>query len=190
MRVRETLVALFMCGATLGCLPSSFDDLTAPGVDGPKCDASDCLDGAANASPDAASAGDSAVDAASDDAATEPDADAPEPSCETPPRECEPGSPDETRVVDCPTCGSRSQARSCSADTCTWGEWRDTSDCTPWCDECVEIVYCDTPDSVAANRGTWCRQLACTPGQALGSCEERIPDTCGTKIEPFLMEYL
>jgi hypothetical protein len=188
MRVGETSVALLVCGAMLGCLPSSFDDLTDPGGDGPRCDASDCLDAAMDASSDASSAHDAALPDAGDDA-SEPDAQMPVPTCDAPAPECDPAAPAETRTVDCPTCGSRMQSRSCSADTCTWGEWMNTTACT-WCDECAEIVYCDTPDAVAPNRGTWCRQLACSPEQALAECEESIPGTCGTKIEPFLMQYL
>jgi hypothetical protein len=50
------------------------------------------------------------------------------------------------------------------------------------------VMYCDTPPDVA-NRGTWCRQKACSREQALADCNEDVAEVCGTKIEPFLMEY-
>jgi hypothetical protein len=50
-------------------------------------------------------------------------------------------------------------------------------------------VYCDTPDDVATNRGTWCQQKACSREQALADCNEDVSDACGTKIAPFYMQY-
>lgn len=54
--------------------------------------------------------------------------------------------------------------------------------------KCSEVVYCDTPADIA-NRGTWCRQKACSREQALGDCNEDVSNVCGKKIEPFYMEY-
>jgi hypothetical protein len=99
---------------------------------------------------------------------------------------CAPGAK-ETRSAACTTCGSRTQARTCSPDTCTWGAWSDTSACT-WCEQCSEVVYCDTPANIA-NRGTWCRQTACSREQALADCKEDVERVCGAFTQPFLMEY-
>jgi len=101
--------------------------------------------------------------------------------------ECTPGTPAQTRTVDCTTCGTRNQQRTCNPNSCSWDGWTDTSACT-WCEQCSIIMYCDTPDNVAANRGTWCRQQACSREQALGDCREDVARVCGTLIEPFFMD--
>ena len=101
--------------------------------------------------------------------------------------ECDPDGPAQTQEVACPTCGSKTQSRSCSASTCTWGAWSDTSACT-WCEECSKIMYCDTPADIA-NRGTWCRQEACSREQALADCKEDVKNICGAMTQPFFMEY-
>jgi hypothetical protein len=101
--------------------------------------------------------------------------------------ECDPSGPAQTQSVSCPTCGSKTQKRTCSPSTCTWGAWSDTSACS-WCEECAEVVYCDTPADVA-DRGTWCRQKACSREQALADCKEDVQRVCGGFTQPFLMEY-
>jgi hypothetical protein len=101
--------------------------------------------------------------------------------------ECDPGGPAEQRSVGCTTCGSKTQSRTCSAETCSWGAWTDTSACS-WCEQCAEVVYCDTPANIAS-RGTWCRQKACSREQALADCKEDVEGTCGSMIQPFYMEY-
>jgi hypothetical protein len=95
----------------------------------------------------------------------------------------------ETRSVACTTCGSRNQKRTCSS-SCTWGGWENDGRCS-WCEQCARVVYCDTPNNVAANRGTWCVQEACSQEQALDDCKEdaRRPDICNGITEPFYMEY-
>jgi hypothetical protein len=50
-------------------------------------------------------------------------------------------------------------------------------------------VYCDTPNDVAQNRGTWCRQNACSARQAEGACLEDIRALCGAVVEPLYIEY-
>jgi hypothetical protein len=109
-------------------------------------------------------------------------------ACSNQVTECDPSAPAQTQTVSCTTCGTRTQSRSCSRDTCTWGPWSDTSACS-WCEECSEVVYCDTPASIA-DRGTWCRQKACTRQQALGDCMEDIQSACGATTQPFYMQYL
>jgi hypothetical protein len=109
-------------------------------------------------------------------------------ACSNATTECDPGAPAQTQTVACTTCGSRTQTRTCSRDTCTWGAWSDSSACS-WCEECSEVVYCDTPADIA-DRGTWCRQKACSREQALADCLEDIVPACGTTIQPFFMQYL
>ncbi len=101
---------------------------------------------------------------------------------------CDPNGPAQTQTVACTTCGTKTQSRSCSRDTCTWGPWTDISACT-WCQECSQVVYCDTPANIA-DRGTWCRQKACSREQALGDCMDDVKAVCGATVQPFLMEYL
>lgn len=108
--------------------------------------------------------------------------------CEGEHVECDPTAPSPPQAVACTTCGTRNQSRSCSPATCTWGPWMDISACT-WCNECSEVVYCDTPSDIA-NRGTWCRQKACSRPQALGNCMEDAQRVCGGITQPFFMEYL
>jgi hypothetical protein len=101
--------------------------------------------------------------------------------------ECDPNGAAQTQTVSCPTCGSKTQKRTCSPTTCKWGAWSDSSACS-WCDECSEVVYCDTPANIA-DRGTWCRQKACSREQALADCKEDVQNVCGGFTQPFLMEY-
>ncbi|MET0390765.1 MAG: hypothetical protein ABW321_32630, partial [Polyangiales bacterium] len=98
---------------------------------------------------------------------------------------CTPGQ-SETRDANCMTCGQRKQTRTCNAQTCAWNAWADSSACT-WCEDCAEIVYCDAP---AANRGTWCRQKACSRPQAEGDCGEDIRSVCGSVTQPYYFEPL
>lgn len=109
-------------------------------------------------------------------------------ACSNPVTECDPNGAAQTQTVACTTCGSRTQSRSCSRDTCKWGAWTNTSACS-WCEECSQVVYCDTPADIA-NRGTWCRQKACSREQALADCMEDVENTCGATTQPFYMEYL
>jgi hypothetical protein len=51
-------------------------------------------------------------------------------------------------------------------------------------------VYCDTPNDVAPNRGTWCRQSGCSRKQAEDDCLEDVRAVCGNVVEPFFMEYV
>jgi len=86
------------------------------------------------------------------------------------PEECVPGTKDSnTQTVSCPCGGSKAQQRTC-ASTCTWGAWTDTSACDISC--CATLMYCDTPDSVASGRGTWCRRktAACSRDQTMDDC--------------------
>lgn len=103
--------------------------------------------------------------------------------------ECTPGAPAQTQSVACTTCGSKNQSRSCNANTCTWGAWTDTSRCTT-CAACSQVVYCDTPDDVAPNRGTWCKQQACSAQQAIDHCDEILQNIGCTRHEPFFFEPL
>ena len=58
------------------------------------------------------------------------------------------------------------------------------------CEECAEVVYCNTPADVAENRGTWCRQRACSREEALADCVNNIVPLCGgATAEPFFMEF-
>lgn len=100
---------------------------------------------------------------------------------------CEPGEID-ARTVACTTCGERSQQRTCNAASCAWSAWTDTSACS-WCEQCAVVMFCDTPDEVARNRGTWCRQNACSPQQALDDCKQDVEGVCGETVEPFFMQY-
>jgi hypothetical protein len=109
-------------------------------------------------------------------------------ACSNQVTECDPTAPAQMQTVPCTTCGTRTQSRSCSRDTCTWGAWADTSACS-WCEECSEVVYCDTPADIA-DRGTWCRQKACTRQQALSDCMEDVQSACGATTQPFYMQYL
>ncbi|HEX6241442.1 MAG TPA: hypothetical protein VFZ61_11130 [Polyangiales bacterium] len=108
--------------------------------------------------------------------------------CEGEHVECDPNAPAPTQSVPCTTCGARTQARTCAPATCTWEPWKDVSACS-WCDACSEVVYCDTPSNIA-NRGTWCRQKACSQPQALANCMEDAQSVCGGITQPFFMEYL
>lgn len=86
------------------------------------------------------------------------------------PEECVPGSKDgNTQTVSCPCGGSKTQQRTC-ADTCTWGAWTDASACDVSC--CATLMYCDTPENIAAGRGTWCRRKtsACSRDQTMDDC--------------------
>jgi hypothetical protein len=51
-------------------------------------------------------------------------------------------------------------------------------------------VYCDTPDDVARNRGTWCKQNACSPQQALDHCDAILRDVGCSRHEPFYFDPL
>jgi hypothetical protein len=108
--------------------------------------------------------------------------------CEGERVQCDPNAAAQTQSVACTTCGTRTQSRTCSPTTCTWQPWTDVSACS-WCDACSEVVYCDTPSDIA-NRGTWCRQKACSQPQALANCMEDARSVCGGIKQPFFMEYL
>jgi len=103
------------------------------------------------------------------------------------PAQCTPNFT-EPRTIDCTLpsgCGRKDQARVCSPTTCTFGEWADTSSCPP-CGDCAEVVYCDTPDNVAPNRGTWCKPLApCTPDQASAACLDILATISCSLHEPY-----
>ncbi|MDF3064992.1 MAG: hypothetical protein K0R38_593 [Polyangiaceae bacterium] len=100
---------------------------------------------------------------------------------------CSPGTP-ETRSVSCPCSGTKTQSRACSA-TCTWGNWSDTSSCDLTC--CSEIVYCDTPDNIAKNRGTWCQKqdADCSSAEVDADCNAIIKDVCGSVVNPLFIEH-
>lgn len=100
---------------------------------------------------------------------------------------CSPTAP-ETRSVACPCSGTKTQSRTCSA-TCTWGNWSDTSSCDLTC--CSKIVYCDTPDDVATNRGTWCQKkdADCSNAEVDADCNASIKDVCGSVVNPLFIEH-
>jgi hypothetical protein len=99
------------------------------------------------------------------------------------PAECSPGT-SQSRSSACPGCGSKSQTRVCSQTTCKYEAWQDASSCS-WCDACGELVYCDTPDDVFPNRGTWCRpQNGCSNEQAWGRCLEILEENTCKLHEP------
>lgn len=106
--------------------------------------------------------------------------------------ECQPGMT-QTQTVACASCGTRTQQRSCAADSCSWGDWSDVSSaCASSCEDCTEVQFCMAPSDQPNPGGTKCRQTdrACTREQALADCQEDIPVVCGRVSEPFLMQYL
>jgi len=56
---------------------------------------------------------------------------------------------------------------------------------------CTQLVYCDTPDSVAKNRGTWCRRTDpdCTKAEVDSDCKAMVEDKCNVFTQPVLTEY-
>lgn len=94
----------------------------------------------------------------------------------------------QTRSVACPCSGTKTQSRTCST-ACSWGGWSDTSSCDLEC--CSEIVYCDTPNDVAANRGTWCRRTDpdCANAEVDSDCKVDIEEVCGPVVTPLFTEY-
>lgn len=92
-------------------------------------------------------------------------------TCEPDASKCKPGDT-ETRSASCPHCGAKTQTRTCSTTTCTFSAWTDASTCS-WCEDCAHVEWCDTPDNVATNRGTWCwPENGCNSDQAWGRCQE------------------
>jgi hypothetical protein len=87
-------------------------------------------------------------------------------------------------MVNCPGCGQKRQTRTCSANTCTFGAWTDAGSCS-WCAACGQVAFCDTPDNVVPNRGTWCKpQNGCNNDQAWGRCLEILEANSCTVHEP------
>jgi hypothetical protein len=100
------------------------------------------------------------------------------------PAECTPNATG-SQMVACPGCGAKTQTHVCSPTTCTFEPWVDASECS-WCADCGELVFCDTPDSVAPDRGTWCRpQNGCSNQQAWGRCMELRVDKGCELHEPY-----
>jgi hypothetical protein len=116
-------------------------------------------------------------------------------------------------AADAPVCGTHTHCRDGAAgaecacdegytgircDGCAGGFVARGTDCVPslpcgradGCQHCAHVVYCDTPASVAANRGTWCKQDACSREEALADCVNNIVPLCGAvTMEPFHMEF-
>jgi len=73
---------------------------------------------------------------------------------------------------EAPVVSAKTQTRTCSTTTCTFSAWTDAGTCS-WCDDCAHVEWCDTPDDVATDRGTWCwQENGCNSDQAWGRCEE------------------
>jgi hypothetical protein len=86
--------------------------------------------------------------------------------------ECVPGGPPEQRTVNCSCPGATKTQEATCTSSCTWDtHWVDTSSCNVDC--CAKVLYCDTPTSVAPNRGTWCRKTtsACSDAEAWADCD-------------------
>jgi hypothetical protein len=217
--VRARLGLWWVCLLASSCAPSKFDDLTESEPSRPRCDGGTCPDASLDAAvpgeagpepePPACDAAALVCVAAEQDQEVEACGHCEKgvrtrtrpctagcwgawsawSECAYAAEVCDPAETAETRSVDCPTCGSKQQRRTCMAASCTWSAWEDTSRCT-WCEQCSRIVFCDTPDEHAANRGTWCVQEGCSREQADDDCEEDVLDRCGAFVEPFFMEYM
>jgi hypothetical protein len=106
--------------------------------------------------------------------------------------ECKPGD-SQMQTVPCASCGTRTQQRSCAADSCKWSGWSDVSAaCASACEDCAEVQFCMAPSGQPNPGGTKCRQMlkACTREQALADCNADIPVVCGKVSQPFFMQYL
>jgi hypothetical protein len=103
---------------------------------------------------------------------------------------CVPGAHKE-RTVSCSCPGNTKTQQMTCGSNCTWdGQWVDlnTSSCTVDC--CGELVYCDTPASVAPNRGTWCRKTtsACSDAETWDDCKALLVDVGCTLHQPMYLD--
>ena len=94
----------------------------------------------------------------------------------------------------CPNaCGARTQTRTCSS-ACEWGPLTVTSSSCVDCNDCSEVVFCDSHEHVA-NRGTWCRRTSdkCNVAELDQDCAADIasPDVCNGKlVQPLYKDWL
>jgi hypothetical protein len=111
---------------------------------------------------------------------------------------------DHSQCVDTPgggECACDEGYRGTNCQECADGFRRDHGWCLPktvipycmrddGCEVCSEVLYCDTPASVAENRGTWCRQTDCTREEALADCLDDLVSVCGgVTAEQFYIEF-
>lgn len=88
--------------------------------------------------------------------------------------ECKVGDAPIVETLNCQGCGTRTRTRTCDPATCKLVVSNESA--CGWCEECAVVVYCDTPDEVAPNRGTWCRRgtANCSMVQAEADCREDV----------------
>ncbi len=100
---------------------------------------------------------------------------------------CSPGTT-ETRSVSLPLLRHQ-DADSSLLRNLHLGNWSDTSICDMTCYS--KIVYCDTPNDVAKNRGTWCRKndADCSNAEVDADCNASIKDVCGPAVNPLFIEH-
>jgi hypothetical protein len=104
--------------------------------------------------------------------------------------QCVPGA-HQQRTVSCSCPGDTKTQQETCTNGCTWdAKWvdLDTSRCSVAC--CGEVVYCDTPASVAPNRGTWCRKTtsACSDAEAWADCDALLASIGCTLHQPTYLD--